>query len=316
MSGKAIPVYLFLGFLEAGKTQFIQKTISDKCFGKDENILLVVCEEGAEEYDLSQFGGKNITIHTFEEKSDLDVQFLFKLSEECDADKILIEYNGMWHLTDLLLNKPENWKIFQTVFIADASTFQIYVKNFGSLVIDKVNVSDVVVFNRYENRADVNELHKIIRSINRRTEIYYEADNEMMIVDDIEDPLPFDMEAPTIVIKDNDYAVWYRDIMNEAKKYHGKTVKFKAMITSRPELPNNVFAVGRYIMTCCEADMEFCWFVAYYNKYYSVQGEKWVTVTAEITVQHHETENIDIPLLSITDLYECEPTTNKVAVFL
>ena len=290
MSSKAIPVYLFLGFLEAGKTQFIQNTISDKRFGTYENILLVVCEEGAEEYDLSQLGCKSITLHTIEDKSELDEQ--------------------------LLLNKPESWKIFQTVFIVDASTFQIYLQNFGSLVIDKVNVSDVVIFNRYANRADVNELHKIIRSINRRSEIYYEADKGMMIVDDIEDPLPFDIEAPTIVIKDNDYAIWYSDIMNDAKKYHGKTVKFKAIISSRSELPNNVFAVGRSIMTCCEADMEFCWFVALYSRFYSVQGEKWVTVTADITVQHHETENIDIPLLRIIDLNECEPPEREIASFL
>ena len=63
MSSKAIPVYLFLGFLEAGKTQFIQETISNKRFGLDENILLVTCEEGIEEYDLSQFGGKSIKLH-------------------------------------------------------------------------------------------------------------------------------------------------------------------------------------------------------------------------------------------------------------
>ena len=316
MSSKAIPVYLFLGFLEGGKTQFIQETISNKRFGLDENILIVICEEGIEEYDTSQFCGKSITLHTIVDKSGLDEQTLLKLSDECDADKILIEYNGMWHLTDLLLNKPENWKIFQTVFIADASTFQIYLQNFGSLVIDKVSVSDVVIFNRYSNRADVNELHTIIRSVNRRSEIYYEADNGMMIADDIEDPLPFDIEAPIIVIKDTDYALWYSDIMNDAKKYNGKTVKFKAIISPRPDLPNNVFAVGRYIMTCCEADMEFCWFVSLYNQYYNVQGEKWVTVTAEITVQHHETENIDIPLLRIVDLYECEPPEKAIASFL
>ena len=316
MSSKAIPVYLFLGFLEAGKTQFIQKTISNKRFGTDENILLVSCEEGLEEYDLTQFCGKSITFHTLEDKSELDEQLLFRLSEECDADKILIEYNGMWHLTDLLLNKPENWKIFQTVFIADASTFQIYFQNFAGLTTDKVNVSDVVVFNRYLNSSDVNELHRIIRSVNRRSEIYYEAENGMMIVDDIEDPLPYDIEAPTIVIKDNDYAVWYSDIMSEAGKYHGKTVKFKAVIAQRPELPNNVFAVGRFIMTCCEADKEFCWFVALYNKYYSIQGERWVYITADITVQHHETEDIDIPLLKIAELYECDPPEKEIATFI
>lgn len=315
MSDKAIPVYLFLGFLESGKTKFIQETISSKRFGLDENILLVICEEGIEEYDLSQFSGKSIKLYSIEDKSELDAELLLKISDECDADKIMIEYNGMWHLTDLLFNKPSKWKIFQTVFIAEAPTIQMYMQNYGSLVVDKVNVSDVVIFNRYANRADVNELHRIIRSINRRSEIYYEADNGMMIADDIEDPLPYDINVPFIIIKDNDYAIWYSDIMNDAIKYNGKSVKFKALITSRPEHPNNIFAVGRYIMTCCEADMEFCWFVALYNKYFSVQGEKWVTVTADITVQHHETENIDMPILKIVDLYECEPPEIPIASF-
>ena len=102
MNRKAIPVYLFLGFLEAGKTQFVQKTISDKRFGLSENLLLITCEEGIEEFDLSQFNGKSVKFHTLEDKSELDEQLLYKLSEECSADKIIIEYNGMWHLTDLL----------------------------------------------------------------------------------------------------------------------------------------------------------------------------------------------------------------------
>ena len=315
MSTKAIPIYLFLGFLEGGKTTFIQKTIADKKFGNGENILLILCEEGMEEYDFSQFSDKNVSLHVLEERSDLDEQILSKMAEDSDADIIVIEYNGMWHLTDLLLNKPENWKVFQTVFVADASSFSMYEQSFKSLVIDKMNVCDVVVFNRYANRADVNELHKSVRSVNRRAEIYYEADNGMMIVDDIEDPLPFNIEAPVIVIKDSDFAVWYGDIMNDAAKYHGKAVRFKAMITSRPELPENVFAVGRFIMTCCEEDMQFCWFVSLYNRYYPVQGEKWVAVTADVTVQHHETENINIPLLNITDLYECDPPEQKTATF-
>ncbi|MCR4640372.1 GTP-binding protein, partial [Ruminococcus sp.] len=291
---KKIPVYLFLGFLEGGKTSFIQKTLANEHFGNDENILLLVCEEGLEEYDFSELGHNNVSLHVIEEKTELDEQSLSRLSDECEANRIVIELNGIWHLTDFLLKKPDNWLIFQTVFVADASSFSIYVKNLKSLVVDKLNVSDVVIFNRYVNKADVNELHKIVHSVNRRAEIYYEADNGMMIADDIEDPLPYDIDADTILIKDEDYAIWYGDIMNEAKKYNDKTIKFKAMITSRPELPNNVFAVGRYIMTCCEADMNFCWFIALCNRYYPLQGEKWVSLTAEITVQHHETQNIDI----------------------
>lgn len=311
-----LPVYLFLGFLESGKTTFIQKTISNDKFGNGMNVLLLVCEEGFNDYDFIQFKGKNVSLQVIEDKSELNEQFLRKTADANNADIVVVELNGMWHLTDFLLNKPENWKVFQTVFIADASSFNIYVQNLKSLVVDELNVCDVVIFNRYTNKADVNELHKIVRSVNRKAEIYFEADNGMMIADDIEDPLPYDITADTILVKDEDYAIWYSDIMNEAKKYNGKTVKFKAIITSGAELPNNVFAVGRYIMTCCEADMQFCRFVALCNRYYPLQGEKWVSLTAEITVQHHETQNIDIPLLRITQLYECEPPEVPIANYI
>lgn len=41
-----IPVYLFTGFLDSGKTSFIQDTISDPDFLADEKTLLIACEEG------------------------------------------------------------------------------------------------------------------------------------------------------------------------------------------------------------------------------------------------------------------------------
>ena len=40
------PVYLFLGFLESGKTKFIQETLEDQRFDTGENTLLLVMEEG------------------------------------------------------------------------------------------------------------------------------------------------------------------------------------------------------------------------------------------------------------------------------
>ena len=44
------PVYMFLGFLESGKTKFIQETFEDPRFSAGEKTLLLVCEEGEEEY--------------------------------------------------------------------------------------------------------------------------------------------------------------------------------------------------------------------------------------------------------------------------
>ena len=44
-----IPVYVFAGFLESGKTQFIKDTLLDPGFTENEKTLIVCCEEGEEE---------------------------------------------------------------------------------------------------------------------------------------------------------------------------------------------------------------------------------------------------------------------------
>ncbi len=55
-----IPVYLFVGFLESGKTSFIQKSLEYSDFNSGENTLYLICEEGIEELDIESLPGKNI----------------------------------------------------------------------------------------------------------------------------------------------------------------------------------------------------------------------------------------------------------------
>lgn len=50
-----IPMYVFTGFLESGKTKFIQETLEDERFNAGEKTLLLVFEEGEEEYDISTY---------------------------------------------------------------------------------------------------------------------------------------------------------------------------------------------------------------------------------------------------------------------
>ena len=71
------------------------------------------------------------------------------------------------------------------------------------------------------------EFHKVVRGASRRADIAYEAPDGSVAYDDIEDPLPFDLDAPIVEIGDGDYALWYRDMSEEPKKYSGKTVRFK-----------------------------------------------------------------------------------------
>ena len=310
-----IPVYLFMGFLEAGKTKFVQEALEDKRFSNGERTLLLVCEEGEEEYDLSRVPKGNVTQHVLEDAFDLNPENLQKLAEACRAERVVIEYNGMWQLNDLFEAMPDSWGIYQAVLIADAETFLNYNQNMRSLVVDKLNMAELVYFNRFPKGKEFQEFHQIVRGVSRSAEIYYEFPDGQTVVDDIEDPLPFDTEAQHITIEDRDFALWFRDLMEDPKKYRGKTMTFKALAFRNKTFPKNVFAVGRHIMTCCVEDIKYCWIAANWPKPFDPARQQWITVTGEIVLQQKAPNGQLVPTMNVTALENAEAPEQEVATF-
>ena len=64
---KEIPVYIFMGFLESGKTMFANDTLLEKKFTEGDKTLLLVCEEGVQEYDEEELKKNNIYMEVLEE---------------------------------------------------------------------------------------------------------------------------------------------------------------------------------------------------------------------------------------------------------
>jgi len=310
-----IPVYLFLGFLESGKTKFIQETLEDKRFNTGENTLLLLCEEGEEEYDPYKFPKKNVFIRTLEDKSELTTDNLRRLVNECGAERIIIEYNGMWTVPELFSNMPEDWGIYQVMFFADSTTFLQYNINMRSLVVDKLNVCEFVVFNRFDKKMDMMEFHKIVRGVSRRTDIAYEQTDGEVKYDDIEDPLPFDIDAPEIVINDNDFALWYRDIMEEPKKYDGKIMTFRGLAAKNSKFPEKTFAIGRHIMTCCVDDIQYCWLAAQTETDFEPEERSWVMIRGKIKVQKHKLYRGKGPVVYVQSISPASPPEKEVATF-
>ncbi|MCI5910951.1 MAG: GTPase, partial [Oscillospiraceae bacterium] len=240
-----IPVYLFTGFLESGKTKFIQDIMEDERFNSGEKTLLLLCEEGEEEYDVSKFYGRNVNIKVVENESDLTEGNLKKWLKENNGERVVIEYNGMWMLRSLFENMPRGWQIYQTFSFADYTTFKMYNQNMRSLVFERLSNADTVIFNRVPRGFDMMEIHQIVRAINTRINIAYEYTDGETEYDQIEDPLPFDLDAPVVEIADDDFALFYRDIIENEDNYNGKTVKFKGIIAVEPKFGKGVFAIGR-----------------------------------------------------------------------
>ena len=190
-----LPVYLFTGFLEAGKTKFIQETLEDSRFLKGERTLLLLCEEGEEVYEPDKFCAGNVFVRNIDEESDLTVEYLKALQDEIRPERVLVEYNGMWMLDSLYGNLPEGWAVAQEFLFCDATSFLSYNANMRQLTVDKLKSAELVVLNRYNDSMDRMEMHRIIRAISRRCDIAYEYTDGKVVYDDIEDPLPFDVDA-------------------------------------------------------------------------------------------------------------------------
>ena len=204
----------------------------------------------------------------------------------CIRDR-LVEYNGMWMLDSLYGNLPEGWAVAQEFLFCDATSFLSYNANMRQLTVDKLKSAELVVLNRYNDSMDRMEMHRVIRAISRRCDIAYEYTDGKVVYDDIEDPLPFDLNAPVIEIKDEDYALFYRDITEEPKKYAGKTVKFKGQVARLRREKEGMFAPGRFVMTCCEADITFMGLPCKFAAASGLAARSWVWVTATVEVKFH-----------------------------
>ncbi len=309
-----IPVYLFTGFLESGKTKFIQETLTDKRFHNGEKTLLLLCEEGIEEYDTSAFSGGNVFIETVD-KEQLTENYLETLRKKFKAERVIIEYNGMWPMNDLFQNLPKKWIIGQEFMFADANTFVSYNANMRSLVVEKLTTAELVVFNRYNDAVNKMDLHKIVRGVNRRVNIAYERISGDVQYDDIEDPLPFDIEAPSIDIRDEDYALWYRDLSEELAKYNGKKIKFKALVAKHHTLPADTLVVGRQLMTCCIEDIQFAGIICKTDKADTVSNKQWVVVNGELRIENNKLYGNIGPVLYAEEILITTEPNEPVATF-
>ena len=311
-----IPVYVFTGFLDSGKTKFIQETLEDSRFNDGERTLILLFEEGEEEYDFSTYPAQNVYLEVLNQET-VTTRQMADLAKKYRAQRVVAELNGMQQVGDLYMRFPEDWVVAQEVMFADASTFMAYNSNMRNLVMDKLVGAQMVVFNRLEKGSDTMPLHKLARAANRKIHILYDYTDGTTQFDDVEDPLPFDINAPVIELKDEDYALWYRDCTEEPAKYDGKTVKFKAQVAMLRRDKDGMFAPGRFVMTCCVDDIQFCGIPCRYKQAKELESRSWVMVTAKISAEKHKLYKGDIgPVLTAIEVVKgATPADPDVATF-
>ena len=292
-----MPLFLINGFLEAGKTQFLDFTMDQEYFQTEGKTLLIVCEEGENEYDEKKLKRNRTAVVYVDDFSKLTPQYLNELEVVYRPERVLMEWNGMWNQDELTL--PEDWTIYQQITIIDGSTFELYVQNMKPLLGAMLRGSELVIMNRCDGIPDdkLTSYRRTIRAMSRESEIVLEDAEGEILQASLEEDLPYDINQPVIAIKPEDYGIWYIDCMDQPERYAGKTVEFTAMVLRHPNFPKDQFVPGRMAMTCCEADMSFLGFPCKYGDAASLKTKDWVRVQAEVRVEYQKEYRGEGPVL-------------------
>ena len=278
-----LPIFVINGFLEAGKTQFMKFTMQQEYFQTDGNTLLIVCEEGEEEYDKDLLESTHTTVKYIDDISDFTKEKMIEFTKEVNPERILIEWNGLWEQDKIQI--PDIWYVNQMITIYDTSTLDLYIKNkdlkayMGKMLKD----SELVICNRADDIDEeiLSTYHLQIKAMAPNAEIIFEGE-EGEITGDFSINLPYNLDDSKLVIKPEEYGIFYVDAMDRTEKYDGKEVEFVAQVVRPDGIGDDILIPGRRAMTCCEADIQFLGFVCHYKGAKNFKNKDWVKVKGKI----------------------------------
>ena len=310
-----VPIYLITGFLESGKTTFLNFTLQQDYFYIEGKTLLILCEEGEEEYDMEALKLANTVVEVIEKEEDLTTERLSAMDIIHQPERVIVEYNGMWLASKFeKMKKPESWGIEQEITCVDASTFQMYMNNMKSLFMDMARNADMVVFNRCRAGDPLASYRRSIKVANQRAEVIFE-DEEGEIDDIFQDEMPFDINAPVIEILPEDYGIWFVDAMDHPDTYVGKTVRFKGRALKPRGMGSKFFVPGRTAMTCCADDTTFLGYVCKSAYAPKLQEGQWVEVTAKIAFENRMEYQGEGIVLYAEDIQPCDALEEEMVYF-
>lgn len=306
-----VPVFLINGFLEAGKTQFLQFTLEQDYFQTEGKTLLVVCEEGDTEYDKGLLDESNTVLVEIEGREQMAPEHLADLELLHNPERVLIEWNGMWDQTTMRL--PKDWVVYQQITVMDGSTFELYANNMKPLLSAMVKDSELIICNRCDGLEEKLPLYRrTLMALNRKAQIIFEDEEGEMEQEITEEDLPYDMKADVVQIGPEDYGIWYIDCMDKPERYVGKVVEFTAMVLKSPRFPKNYFVPGRMAMTCCENDMTFLGFICKAREARGLETKQWVRVRARVACELWQDYGEEGPVLYAELVEPAEPIQDIV----
>ena len=310
-----IPVYLFPGFLESGKSTCFQEILEEGNFEDGLRTLFLMTEEGEKEIDANLLQYNKVDTVVIEDEEDLTEEKCKELVKEYKPARIVIEVNGMWDLVKLINETiPENWVVVQTFTTVNAETFQMYINNMKALIMSHFQQSDLVIFNRCDKEMDKASMRRNVKAINRAAQVLFESEDGS-VESNIEEELPYDMNAQVIELEDDDFGLWYLDVSEHPEKYEDKTIVFKGQVYRNRTFPSDAFVPARKAMTCCADDIAKIGFICHYKEATKFHTDSWVKVTVKVKPEFSRKQQALVPMLWADKVERAEAPKEEIVYF-
>ena len=150
-----------------------------------------------------------------------------------------------------------------------------------------IKFSDLVVFNRCNDLAALASYQTNLKFVNGAAQ-YVVMDENGVVKQAFEEPLPYDVDADIIEISDDDFGRWYIDTFDNPNRYRGKVVSFNAIVIMSKKLPKGTFIAGRHCMTCCAEDVQLYGHLCKNTINAKVKNKNWIHIVARIEFEYSD----------------------------
>ena len=306
------PVFICTGFLDSGKTTLVKDTLMEQDWIEDGKTLLILCEEGDEEYSDEYLEEKNMVVVQVEDFEELNAKFFKECVREHHPAQVVIEYNGMWSLEKLLsLKYPRSWELQGVYSTVNGATLDMYLKNMRNVIMEQLTESELIVVNRCPEDLNRAGFRRAVKVQNPVAEVIFESPDGKIIPPSEED-LPYDIKQDRIVVDDIDFGVWYVDAYEYPERYIGKEIEFKAQAHRPRGMKDDMFVPVREIMTCCDDDVSPYGYPCKMNERRDLVMKAWYKVTVRFAFEAPQGFGRRQPVLYLTNIEATEAPEERI----
>ena len=310
-----VPVYIITGFLESGKTKFINNTASQPYFQIPEKTLILSTEEGVEEYDDQVLMPLRTVYAELESEEALTTEALQGFEDTLHPGRVMLEYNPLWGMARIEnLEMPEGWGIVQEIVIVDASTYEIYRNNMKSMYVDMFRNADMVIFNRCKEDMPLADYRRGIKVVSASCDVIFEGEDGN-ILDIFSGKMPYDLDAYVIEIEDTDFGIFYIDLRDNPDRYNGRKVHFRGKVMKSKRMPSKYFGLGWMAMTCCADDVQFIGYLAESPDAPHYEHGSFVDVVATVEIRHMMAYRGKGPVFKVERMESANPPESDLVYF-